>query len=133
MLVAADAGTKITVTVVASKEGSLDGSATSAEVIVQKGSSSTSGSVNRTLVFGTKPVAYAVTVSGEGGVVPTGQIAIYDGTRKVTTVTLAAADNGRVTVPITGLGRGIHLLTARYLGSDSLQGSTAFPSLVIKF
>ncbi|GGK93758.1 multifunctional nuclease/2',3'-cyclic-nucleotide 2'-phosphodiesterase/5'-nucleotidase/3'-nucleotidase [Salinibacterium xinjiangense] len=131
-LVAADAGAKITVTVTASKAGSLDGAATSAEVSVPKGKSSTSGSTNRTVVFGNQPVTYTVTVRGDDGVVPTGEVAIYDGTRKITTVTLTAADNGRITVPVS-LGRGIHLLTARYLGSDTLEGSIGSPDPVIRF
>ena len=131
-LVAADAGAKITVTVTASKAGSLDGAATSAEVGVPKGKSSTSGSTNRTVVFGNQPVTYTVTVRGDDGVVPTGEVAIYDGTRKITTVTLTTADNGRITVPVS-LGRGIHLLTARYLGSDTLQGSIGSPDPVIRF
>ncbi|MBC7591162.1 MAG: Ig-like domain repeat protein, partial [Salinibacterium sp.] len=131
-LVAPDAGAKITVTVTASKEGSLDGAATSAEVSVPKLRSSTSGSTNSTVVFGNQPVTYTVTVRGDDGVVATGEVAIYDGTRKITTVTLTTADNGRITVPVS-LGRGIHLLTARYLGSDSLQGSIGSPDPVIRF
>ena len=131
-LVAADAGAKITVTVTASKVGSLDGTATSADVGVQKGNSFTSGSANRTVVFGSQPVTYTVTVRGEGGVVPTGQVTIYDGTREITTATLTAADNGRITVPVS-LGRGIHLLTARYLGNDTLQASIGSPDPVIRF
>lgn len=131
-LVGADTGSKITVTVTASKEGSVDGAATSAEVSVQKGATSTSGSANRTFVFGNQPVTYTVTVRGHGGVVPTGRVIIYDGTRKLTTVTLTEADNGRITIPVK-LGRGIHLLTARYLGSDTLRGSIGFPDLVFRF
>ncbi|MDJ0333838.1 ExeM/NucH family extracellular endonuclease [Salinibacterium sp. G-O1] len=131
-VVAADIGAKITVTVTASKEGFADGVATSAEVTVAKSSSSTSGSTNRTFVFGNQPITYTVTVRGEGGAVPTGDVAIYDGTSKLTTVTLTAADKGRIAVPVD-LGRGIHVLTARYLGSDTVDGSTSRPSLVIRF
>ncbi len=132
-LVAADAGTAVTVSVTASKDGFTDGSATSAEVQVRTLSSSTSGDTNRIFVFGSQSLTYTVTVRAEGGVVPTGDVAIYDGTRKITTVTLTAADAGRVTVPITGLSRGIHLLTARYLGSDQVAPSTGWPDLVVKF
>ena len=127
-----DAGAKITVTVTASKDGSLDGVATSAEVSVPKGNTSTSGKANRTFVFGNQPITYTVTVRAKGGVSPTGQVEIYDGTRKLTTVTLTVADNGRITVPVD-LGRGIHLLTARYVGDDALQGSYGFPDLVFRF
>jgi 5'-nucleotidase len=118
------------VTVTASLEGYSDGVATSGELEVQKLSSSTSGSASRTLVFGGQPLTYSVTVRSDAGLAATGEVAIYDGTRKLTTVTLDA--NGRATVPITGLRSGIHLLTARYLGNDQLAGSIGWPSLVIK-
>jgi 5'-nucleotidase len=132
-LVAADAGAEITVTVTASKEGFDNGTATSAGLDVRKLSSTTSGSASRLLVFGNQALTYTVTVRGQDGLVPTGEVAIYDGTRKLTTVQLEADDNGRVTVPITGLSSGIHLLTARYGGNDQLTASVGWPSIVIKF
>jgi 5'-nucleotidase len=131
-LVAADAGAGITVTVTASKEGFENGTATSAVLQIDRFSSTTSGSASRLIVFGNQSLTYTVTVQGEGGIVPTGEVAIYDGSRKITTVQLTEADNGRVTVPITGLSRGIHLLTPRYQGNDQLTGSFGWPSLVIK-
>ncbi len=99
---------------------------------MQKATSSVSGSASSTFVFGNRPVTYTVNVRGEGGIVPTGTVVIYDGTRKLTTVTLTEADNGRITVPVK-LSRGIHLLIPRYLGSDTVQGSFGFPSLVFRF
>jgi 5'-nucleotidase len=132
-LVAADAGAEITVTVTASKEGFDNGTATSAALDVRKASSTTSGSASRLLVFGNQSLTYTVTVRGPEGVVPTGEVAIYDGTKKLTTVQLVEGDDGRVTIPITGLRSGIHLLTARYGGNDQLTSSVGWPSLVIKF
>jgi 5'-nucleotidase len=131
-LVAADAGAAITVTVTASKEGFDNGTATSGALEIDRLSSTTSGSASRLVVFGNQALTYTVTVRGDGGVVPTGEVAIYDGSRKLTTVQLTEADNGRVTVPITGLSRGIHLLTPRYVGDDQLTGSFGWPSLVIR-
>jgi 5'-nucleotidase len=131
-LVAADAGAEITVTVTASKEGFDNGSATSGALEVRKISSTTSGSASRLLVFGNQSVTYTVTVRGQGGVVPTGEVTIYDGNRQLTSVVLTEADNGRVTIPLTGLSRGVHLLSARYLGDDQLTGSIGWPSVVIK-
>ena len=96
-LAPADAGAAITVTVTASLEGYSDGVATSGELEVQKLSSSTSGSASRTLVFGGQPLTYSVTVRSDAGLAATGEVAIYDGTRKLTTVTLDA--NGRASVP----------------------------------
>jgi len=129
-LVGADAGAAITVTVIASKDGYDSASATSAAIEVRKASSSTDGDASRLLVFGNQSLSYTVTVRGSGGVVPTGEVAIYDGSRKLTTVTLDP--QGRATVPITGLSRGIHLITPHYLGSDQLAASVGWPSIVIK-
>jgi hypothetical protein len=95
-----------------------------------KVTSSTTGSASRLLLFGTQSLSYSVTVTGSGGVAPTGDVAIYDGTRKIATVTLDGS--GRATTPVT-VGRGIHLLTAHYLGDDRYLKSVAWPSLVIRF
>lgn len=130
-VVGADAGAEITVTVTASKGGFADGTATSDAMEIRKGSSSTSGSASRVVVFGGQSLDYRVTVTGSSGLIPTGDVVVYDGGRKLTTVQLGP--DGRVTVPITGLRGGIHLLTARYLGNDQLAGSIGWPDVVIKF
>ena len=129
-VVAADAGAEITVTVTATKDGFANGVATSEPVDVRKATSSTSATASRLLVLGNQSLDYRITVTAAGGAVPTGEVAIYDGTRKLTTVQLGA--DGKVTVPITGLGRGIHLLTAKYLGNEQIAGSVSWPSLVLK-
>ncbi|MGL4340444.1 MAG: ExeM/NucH family extracellular endonuclease [Rhodoglobus sp.] len=97
-----------------------------------KGVTSTAGSVNRRVVFGNQALNYTVRVKGEGEVVPTGQLVIYDGNRALKTITLTAADEGRVTVPVTGLSRGIHLLKARYAGNEQLQASVSAATVVLK-
>ena len=91
--------------------------------------STTVGSVNRLLLLGNQPLVYSVTVSGRDGIVPTGQVDVYDGTRKIDTLTLDAS--GKATKQLT-VGRGIHLLTAHYLGDARLTGSVGWPSLVIR-
>jgi hypothetical protein len=94
-----------------------------------KVASTTVGSANRLLLLGNQPVTYSVTVTGRAGVVPTGQVDVYDGTRKIDTLTLDAS--GKVTKQLA-VGRGIHLLTAHYLGDARLTGSVGWPSLVIR-
>jgi 5'-nucleotidase len=96
----------------------------------EKKASSTSGSANKLLVFGNSPVTYSVRVRADG-VVPTGDVAIYDGLRQISTVTLDASGRGTVTLP--KLGRGLHLLIPRYEGNEELLGSTGWPSLVLVF
>jgi hypothetical protein len=71
-------------------------------------------------------------VSGEC-LVPTGDVIVRDGRTVLTTVTLTPADNGRVTVTLPKLSRGIHLLTASYGGNAQLVGSASPPSPVRVF
>ena len=130
---AADAGADLTVTVTASKEGYTDGVATSAARTVQKISTSTDGSLARLLGSGSNQVSYTVTVRAGAGVEAIGDVDIYDGTKKIATVTLEAGDNGRATVKLPALGRGLSLVTARFVGSDQLAASVGWPSLYIGF
>ena len=127
---AADAGRSLTVTVTASADGFSPASATSTAVVVKKVATSTTGSANRFLSFGGSNLRYSGTVSATG-VPVTGTVTIYDGTKAVGTATIEADAAGRFSVALPKLGRGLHLLTARYAGSDQLLGSTAFPSLVL--
>ena len=128
--VAADAGRAITVTVTASAPGTTPGVATSAAITVDRLASATRGTVDRVLVSHKSPVVYRVLVTGQG-LVPTGDLAVRDGRKVLTTVTLTPADNGRVTVTLPKLRRGIHLLTATYAGDAQLMDSASFPALVL--
>ncbi|MFM9919187.1 5'-nucleotidase C-terminal domain-containing protein [Lacisediminihabitans sp. H27-G8] len=131
-LVPADAGAAITVTVTASAPGTTPGAATSAAVTVDRLASTTRGAVDRVLVRHNSPVVYRVVVSG-GGLAPTGEVVVRDGRRVIAAATLTAADNGRATVTLPKLGRGIHLLTATYGGDAQLVDSASFPSLLFVF
>jgi len=92
----------------------------------------TSGSANRLLVIGNSPVKYTVTVRADG-VVPTGDVAIYDGLTQIATATLTEDSAGKTTVTLPKLKRGLHLLTPHYEGSETLFGSTGWPSIVLVF
>ncbi|CAN5287286.1 ExeM/NucH family extracellular endonuclease [soil metagenome] len=129
-LVFADAATAITVTVTASAEGYSNGTATSAEVEVRKLGTSISGSPSRLIVFGSQPVEYRLDVDAAAGVVPTGEVSVYDGSTRVATVTLD--EEGKAVVPLTGVSRGIHVLHAEYAGTEQLAASASWPSILIK-
>jgi len=131
-LVAADAGRAITVTVTASAPGTTPGVATSAATTVDRLASATRGTVDRVLVSHKSPVVYRVLVTGHG-LVPTGDVVVRDGRKVLTTVTLTPADDGRVTVTLPKLGRGIHLLTATYSGDAQLVDSASFPALALVY
>jgi len=125
----ADAGRQITVTVTASAEGYADGTATTSAVTVAKIETRSYGSLDRRLLIGTTSVGYEVEVTAKSGVVPSGSATIYDGTRAIQTVQLGA--DGTVHATLTGLSRGIHLITVHYDGTSSLDSSTSRLDLLI--
>lgn len=133
-LVAADAGADITVTVTASKAGDeevvyTDGVATSAAKSVAKGDSSTSAKLSTLFTTSNGTVTVKVDVDGQYGIQPTGEVTVYDGRTAVTTGTVGA--DGKVTITLPSLGRGIHLITVRYEGSEQLTESTSSPKVLL--
>lgn len=128
---AADAGAIITVTVTASKDGYGNGTATSAGKAIPKLDSHIDSSLNRLLIGSQGTVRITIDVDGQQGVVPTGEVKIYDGSKVIATVNLTAADNGRVTLQLPKFSRGVHLVSAKYLGNSQLNPSTSFPSVLL--
>lgn len=120
----ADAGASLTVAVTASKVDAVDASATSAAKVVAKLGTTVIAAPSQFLLRSGQSFSVSAVVIAEGGLRPTGQVAIFDGSRQVAVGTVGS--NGRVTVTVPGLGRGIHLLTARYLGNDQLEGDRSF-------
>ncbi|MBC7725600.1 MAG: ExeM/NucH family extracellular endonuclease [Burkholderiaceae bacterium] len=132
VVVPADAGSLIRVAVVPHADGFSDGHAGAAGVLIPKISSQTYGAPNPVIAFGDQTVSYTAVVIGNG-VTPTGTVSVYDGGRRIATGQLAADANGRITIDLPYLGRGFHLLTARFGGNDQLGRSRSWPSLVLVF
>ncbi|MCU1409230.1 MAG: hypothetical protein JWM23_1310 [Microbacteriaceae bacterium] len=97
--------------------------------VPEKVKSTTSGSV-ALFANHNSTIHYTVTVKA-GTVTPTGPVTIYDGTKAVATVTLTTGDNGKAKVKLPKLSRGLHVLTARYAGSDTVKASTSVPDVLI--
>ena len=121
-------------TVTASKAGDeevvyTDGVATSAAKSVEKGDSSTGAKLSSLFTTTNGTVTVKVDVDGQYGIQPTGEVTVYDGRTAVATGTVGA--DGRVTITLPKLGRGIHLVTVRYAGSEQLTGSTSFPKVLL--
>ena len=127
-LIAADAGSNISVAVTASKTDFVQAVATSAATTVAKLDSVTLASAPLFSRSGSG-VNVSTTVRSSAGVSVTGDVAVFDGRRQVATGALGS--NGRVTVNVTGLSRGIHIITVRYAGNAQVSGSTSFPQLLI--
>lgn len=121
----ADVGTSISAVVTASRAGFGSGSATAESVSVAKVGSATIGYPDRILVRSGQTVNYTIVVVGSRGIVPTGDVQVWDGRKLVATVTLGT--NGRATVALPALSRGIHLIKATYGGNAQLGASTGLP------
>lgn len=129
----ADAGSDLSVRVTATAEGFAPAIATSRERAVVGATSTIVGSPNRFVIGAGSSVVYSVRV-GATRVEPVGTVTVFDGDLAVGTIELEEGDRGRGSLTISGLGSGIHFLTARFEGSDAVQGSTTLiPSPVLVF
>jgi len=124
-LTSADIGATISAVVTASKDGFGSASATAEGVAIAKVASVTVGYPHKFIVKSGQSVTYTVIVAGGRGVVPSGTVQVFDGSKVVATITLGA--DGRGTATIAGLGRGIHLLKPVYSGNQQLTSSTGLP------
>jgi 5'-nucleotidase len=88
----------------------------------------TSGRLDRIIASTRSTVTYTVAVRAASST-PTGDVGIYDGRRLVATATLD--DSGRAVVTLPRLGRGLHLISARFEGSELFTPSTGWPSLLL--
>ena len=88
------------------------------------------GAANRLLSFGGRDVDYRIRVIAADGSEAVGTVTIYDGRKPVATIELTEGENGRDQVRLPKLGRGIHLLTAKFTG-DGFEDARTFPSVVI--
>ena len=132
VLTTADAAASLTVAVTASADGFLDGSAESAAVTVHKVNARFYGAAKPVLSFGGEGIEYTG-IALAPDFEPTGHVVVYDNGVKIASGTIVAGNNGRTTIALPTLPRGVHLLTARYGGTDQLTGYTAFPAIVIVF
>jgi 5'-nucleotidase len=73
------------------------------------------------------PVGFTATVTADG-VPAAGAVTVYDGFRPIARAELAS---GTATFALGGLARGIHLLTARFEGSQGYSPSTSWPHPVL--
>lgn len=97
--------------------------------------STTVATLSKNLVRQSATVTYTVKVRPAAGATgtpaATGTVTIYDGRAMIGTLTLTAASNGSATLTLPKLSRGAHVLTAKYGGSDLVNGSTSRPDLLL--
>lgn len=112
----------------AGKDGFESLAATSTSISIAAIRSVTTGSPSRVLSWTGKGLTYTATVHASGAV-PTGTVTVYDLGRKIATASLPARAT-TIAIPLPRLGFGIHILTARYSGSDEVASSGSWPALV---
>ncbi|WP_107704851.1 Ig-like domain repeat protein [Nocardioides allogilvus] len=118
-----DAGKGISVTVFASKTGFNEGSASTAPVTVARLTSTTVATLSRTRVKPGKRVKIGITVTVPGVAGPVGMIKVFDGAKKLKTLTLVSARDGKIGWRLPKLKKGKHKIKAVYLGNNSTAGS----------
>jgi hypothetical protein len=122
-----DAGKDVSVTVLASKQGFADGSATAPSVSVAKLTSTTTSTLSATRIKKGKVVKVGATVTVPGVPAPSGSIKIQDGVKTLKTFTLDPFRKGIMTVklPTKKLKAGRHKIKVVYLGNASTNQSKA--------
>lgn len=118
-----DAGTSVSVTVLASKTGYADGAASAVAVSVPKMKSTTSATLSATRVKPGKRVKIGITVAIQGVPGPTGGIRVYDGAKLLKTLTLVSTRDGKIGWRLPKLKVGKHKIKAVYVGNDRTLGS----------
>ncbi len=87
----------------------------------------TVGAPSKLLVRSGSSVTYNAQVFALDGSKPVGTVSVYDGSKLVATVDLTAdAKNGRVGITVPKLSRGVHLLSARFEGTEPYTDSRMF-------
>lgn len=81
-------------------------------------SSTTRGHADRVFATSRTSVAYTVRVAAADVAEPTGLVEVLDRGSVIATTMLTVGDGGRTELMLPRLPRGVHLLTARYGGSE---------------
>ncbi len=105
----------------------------SATVTVAKASSTTSLRLPKS-VKKSKQATATIKIGGTGlpaGYAPTGKVTIYDGAKKLKTVTLTSSAKGTVTVKLPKLKAGTHTIKVNYSGNANLKSSKASKTLKV--
>lgn len=128
-LVAADAGRRVQVVVIAAASGWTPGTSPSAAMTIAKQPSTTTLTLSRTRATTRQRVTATVRISAVGLTSPGGTVTFYDGTRKLVAKALGTATTVRVTLPL--LRAGAHTIKAVYSGGAQVGGSSKAVRLTI--
>ncbi|WP_139416231.1 ExeM/NucH family extracellular endonuclease [Agromyces laixinhei] len=86
----------------------------------------TIGFPNKLFARSGSTVKYSGVVFARDGSSAVGTVTITDGSKVIATVEIAADDNGRFSVALPALGRGVHVLRSNFDGASPYEGSRSF-------
>jgi hypothetical protein len=123
---ASDATHNLSVAVTAVRAGYQDALATTLPVTVPKLKSTTSVFALPTTVTRTQRSKLSISISAIGASGPTGTVVIRDGRKKIKSLSLTAAKNGRLTFKMPRFKKiGKHKIKVSYSGNGYIEGSKA--------
>jgi len=102
----------------------VTGSSASTSVRVTKATSTATVKASKKVKVG-KKAELRIRVKVKGVAKPTGKIAIYDGKKKIKTISLKSSHEGKRTVKIALKAKGTHKLKVRYLGSKDIKADNS--------
>lgn len=109
-------------------------STASATVQVTKAASKTTVKLSKATIKKGKQATATIKVTGTGvpaGTNATGTVTIFDGTKKIATVKLTAANKGTVKVKLPKLAVKNHTIKVNYAGDSKLKSSSAKATLKV--
>lgn len=110
------------------------GSKASSTLTVTKASSTTKLKLSKTKIKRTKQATATITVKAAGvpsGYAPTGTVTVYDGSKKLKSVSLTAAGKGVVKVKLPKLKAKTHTIKVTYAGNADVASSKASKKLKV--
>ena len=117
----ADVGSRLSVRVTASRSDYASvSSATSASVKVPKLAPKVSAKLSKKKIKARSKAKLTVTVKASGIAAPTGKVQVFDGKKRLKTVSLRSKDQGRLKVTLPRLKPGKHKIKVKYLGSSKI-------------
>ena len=126
---------KHTITAELAAAPGVAGSKASAEVTVNKASSATSVKLSASKIKKSKRATATIKISGKGvpsGYYPTGTVTILDGSKKIATAKVTAANKGTVKVKLPKISKkGNHTIKASYAGNGQLKASSGTAKLKV--
>ncbi|WP_350349015.1 bifunctional UDP-sugar hydrolase/5'-nucleotidase [Agromyces sp. G08B096] len=89
------------------------------------------GIANKLITSSTQPVTYSGVVVADGGAAPVGTITVMDRGTMMATMELTADANGRFSVDLGTMDRGVHLLRVEFSGGPGFEDARSLPFPVI--